>query len=358
MSTTNTKSINTVLGNAATSGAKAINTVLGNTASASTKALNTVLGNGSGRATNTVLRNATKSNTAVNSIANVAANVSKNMQESAANSMNSITNSIKSLNTAVGEPLRNSIAAVPDSAPALMYTLPLIIGIGALVIALTLVIYYRDLIGEKASDAYSSVKSWFQEVTGSNTPPPPPEENPLQYPIQQQDLPEPKTDVINRILPGQKQVFNVSANKYTYNDAEPLCKAMGAELATYDQVKQAWDNGADWCNYGWVKGQAAVYPTQKSTFEELQRGSSDDERLACGEPGVNGGYFDNPELRFGVNCYCEKPSQTSNDLRVTNENAHPPLGPDGLNQKKKELAFKAHIDQIGLLPFKTNTWSS
>lgn len=358
MSTTNTKTINTVLGNAATNGAKAINTVIGNTASASTKALNTVLGNGSGRATNTVLRNATKPNSAVNSIANVAANVSKNMQESAVNSMNSITNSIKSLNTAVTEPLRNSIAAVPDSAPSLLYSLPLIIGIGALVIALTLVIYYRDLIGEKASNAYSSVKSWFQEVTGSNKLPPPPEENPLQYPIQQQDLPEPKTDVINRILPGQKQVFNVSANKYTYNDAEPLCRAMGAELATYDQVKQAWDNGADWCNYGWVKGQAAVYPTQQSTFDELQSGSSDDERLACGEPGVNGGYFDNPELRFGVNCYGEKPSQTSNDLRVTNENAHPPLGPDALNQKKKELAFKAHIDQIGLLPFKTNTWSS
>jgi hypothetical protein len=133
---------------------------------------------------------------------------------------------------------------------------------------------------------------------------------------------------------------------------------MGAQLATYDQVKQAWDNGADWCNYGWVKGQAAVYPTQQSTFDELQGGSSDDERLACGEPGVNGGFFDNPELRFGVNCYGDKPSQSSNDLRVTNERAQPPLTNDALQQKKKELAFKANMDQIGLLPFRAHTWSS
>lgn len=357
MSTPNAKAINTALGNAATNGTKAINAVMGNT-SASAKALNTVLGNASGKAANTVLRNASKANSPMNAVANVAANVSKNMQESATNSLNSITNSIKSLNTSIAEPIRDSISAVPESAVSLAYMLPLIIGIGALVIALTLVIYYRDLIGEKAVNAYSSVKSWFNEVTGANQPAPPPAENPLEYPIQSQDVPEPKTDVINQILPGQKQVFNVSANKYSYADAEPLCRAMGAELATYDQVKQAWDNGADWCNYGWVKGQAAVYPTQQATFDDLQSGGSDDERLACGQPGVNGGYFDNPELRFGVNCYGEKPSQTSNDLRVTNENAHPPLTADALGQKKKELAYKANINQIGLLPFKTNTWSS
>jgi hypothetical protein len=33
------------------------------------------------------------------------------------------------------------------------------------------------------------------------------------------------------------------------------------------------------------------------------------------------------------------------------------LTPDALNQKKRELSYKAHIDQIGLLPFRTNTWS-
>jgi len=232
--------------------------------------------------------------------------------------------------------------------------LPIIIGVGALIIALTLVIYYRSAIENSAYSAYSYVKDFVYNMTSQ---PEPPAKNPLAFPIQQQEEPNPSTDVVNKLVPGTKQVFNVSSNKYTYNDAEPLCKALGAELATYDQVKQAWDEGADWCNYGWVKGQAAVYPTQQSTFDELQRGGNDDERLACGEPGVNGGYFDNPELHFGVNCYGEKPAESSNSLRVTNENAQPPMTPDALRQKKKELQFRANVDTIGLLPFRAHTWS-
>ena len=293
---------------------------------------------------------ASKTNSAIS-------NMAQSMRTGAANSINSITNSIKSLNSSIASPLRESIANVPSNSPGLAVILPIILGIGALIIALTLIIYYRTNIEDGAYNAYSHMKKLFKGLTGKDTPPPPPPENPLEYPPQEHGTPPPSTDVVNKILPGRKQVFNVSSNKYTYNDAEPLCKALGAELATYDQVKQAWDEGADWCNYGWVKGQAAVYPTQKSTFDELQGGGNDDERLACGTPGVNGGYFDNPELRFGVNCYGEKPSQTSHDLRVTNENAFPPLTPDALKQKKKELAYKANIDEIGLLPFRAHTWS-
>jgi hypothetical protein len=85
---------------------------------------------------------------------------------------------------------------------------------------------------------------------------------------------------------GASQVFNVSSNKYTYYDAEPLCKALGAELATYDQVKDAWSKGADWCNYGWIKGQMAVYPTSDDSFNKLQKGPAE-QHLACGRPGVN-----------------------------------------------------------------------
>jgi hypothetical protein len=312
--------------------------------SANMRALNSVLG---------VPANAPK----LNSVAAVASNVSQSMRNSATNSINSITDSIKSLNSSIKTPLEESIASIPTDAAPLGMMLPLILGIGALVIALALLVYYRTNIENSAYAAYDYVNRFVRGTT--EAPPPPPEQNPLEYPIQQQDqdLPSPQTDVVNKIIPGKKQVFNVAANKYTYNDAEPLCRAMGAELATYDQVKQAWDHGADWCNYGWVKGQAAVYPTQQSTFDELQSGSSDDERLACGQPGVNGGYFDNPELHFGVNCYGEKPSKTSNDLRVTNENMHPPQTPDALKQKKKELAYKAHIDQIGVLPFRAQSWS-
>jgi len=312
--------------------------------------------NNSSKALSAVLGNPAKANSAMSSITNAAANVAQSVRTSAANSMNSIANSIKSINTSVATPLQESIASVPESAPALGVMLPMILLIGALVIGLTLVIYYRSVIEEQASDAYSYVKGLFNGLTKGSDPLPPPAQNPLEYPIQEQEDTS-STDIINKLVPARAQVFNVSANKYTYSDAEPLCKALGAELATYDQVKKAWDEGADWCNYGWVKGQSAVYPTQKATFDELQRGSTDDERLACGLPGINGGFFDNPELRFGVNCYGEKPAESSNDLRITNERSKPPLTADALGQKRKELAFKSQRDTIGVLPFKAHTWS-
>jgi len=162
--------------------------------------------------------------------------------------------------------------------------------------------------------------------------------------------------VMEKILPGGKsEVFNVSSNKYTYYDAEPLCKALGAELATYEQVKEAWSKGADWCNYGWVKGQLAVYPTSDETYQKLQSGP-EEQRMACGRPGMNGGYFDNPEMRFGVTCVGKKPPQSKSDVLAAAAGA--PLSPDALAYDKKVLQFKAEADSMGLLPFNSKGWNS
>jgi hypothetical protein len=152
---------------------------------------------------------------------------------------------------------------------------------------------------------------------------------------------------------GANQVFNVSSNKYTYYDAEPLCKALGAELATYDQVKDAWSKGADWCNYGWIKGQMAVYPTSDDSFNKLQKGPAE-QHLACGRPGVNGGYFDNPELRYGVTCYGSKPSKENHD--IMNGVTATPTSPDALEFDKKVAEYKMDADTIGIMPFNTNKW--
>lgn len=153
------------------------------------------------------------------------------------------------------------------------------------------------------------------------------------------------------------EVFNVSKNTFTYYDAEPLCKALGAELATYDQVKQAWDRGADWCNYGWVKGQNAVFPTSQQTWEKLQSGP-EEQRMACGKPGINGGYFDNPELRFGVNCYGSKPAQSKHDEEAVAKRTGVPLTPSGIEFDKKVSKFRGESDSIGVLPFNEQKWSS
>jgi hypothetical protein len=163
---------------------------------------------------------------------------------------------------------------------------------------------------------------------------------------------------VEKQLPGQKkmEVFNIKENKYSYDDAEPLCKAMGAELATYDQVKDAWNKGADWCSYGWVKGQMAVYPTQEETYDKLQKGPPS-QRNACGKVGVNGGFFDNPDLKFGVNCYGVKPAQKGRDATLLPSGEAYPYDPDAIEFDKKVAVFKAEADNIGVLPFKPGDWS-
>jgi hypothetical protein len=166
--------------------------------------------------------------------------------------------------------------------------------------------------------------------------------------------PVPQSSILDKILPGS-EVFNISSNRYTYYDAEPLCKALGAELATYDQVKAAWSKGADWCNYGWVKGQMAIYPTSEETYQKLQ-GGPEDQRQACGRPGMNGGYFDNPEMRFGVTCVGNKPPQNKHDEADVAKGA--PLSPDALAFDKKVSQFKSQADHIGILPFNPNKWTS
>ena len=159
---------------------------------------------------------------------------------------------------------------------------------------------------------------------------------------------------VERLLPGRKEVFNVSQNKYTYYDAQALCKSLGSELATYDQVKEAYDQGADWCNYGWVDGQMAVYPTQEQSWSKLQEGP-EDARTSCGRPGVNGGYFDNPELQFGVTCYGIKPQQSKHDASAIAAGQSEPLSPEGLALEKKVAGYRgAHTP---IMPFSKSKWA-
>ena len=149
---------------------------------------------------------------------------------------------------------------------------------------------------------------------------------------------------------GRKQVFNVSRNLYTFAEAEPLCRAFGAEIATYDQVKDAYEAGADWCNYGWVKGQLAVYPTQKETYDKLQHGPEED-RMSCGLPGVNGGYFPNADQRFGVNCYGARPVESALDERVQMEER------SSIAFDREVNKFKAELDGIAVNPWNDGQWS-
>jgi len=296
-----------------------------------------------------------------NSFANAAKNTTKNLglepaintiQNATKNTGANIANSLKALNTSLSIPIEESIDAVPSEGLSLGISLPLILGIGLLVILLVLFVVFRQQIAMALQRAYDSI---HDRIYGSAPPVNPPMDSSVTLPLggESQPIPPPAAteSVINKVINARKSVFNVATNKYTYADAEPLCKALGAELATYDQVKQAWDDGADWCNYGWVKGQTAVYPTQQKTFDKLQTAATDDERMSCGLPGINGGYMDNPELRFGVNCYGDRPAEKEADIRNQMMKGDVPLTNEVLEQRKKELRFRTEANEIPLNPY-------
>ena len=221
--------------------------------------------------------------------------------------------------------------------------------------------YFKNQISDTWNNAMEMINGYFNPKApppgGAEASPPPGAADghtEVTGPSENDNSPVPPSSILDKILPGS-EVFNVSSNRYTYYDAEPLCKALGAELATYDQVKAAWSKGADWCNYGWVKGQMAIYPTSEETYQKLQ-GGPEDQRQACGRPGMNGGFFDNPEMRFGVTCVGNKPPQNKHDEADAAKGA--PLSPDALAFDKKVSQFKSQADHIGILPFNPNKWSS
>lgn len=152
----------------------------------------------------------------------------------------------------------------------------------------------------------------------------------------------------------KKQVFNIPGNYYNYENAKALCSAYGAKLATYDQIEKAYNNGAEWCNYGWSADQLALFPTQKKTYDDLQKlpGHHND----CGRPGINGGYIANPNVKFGVNCYGNKPRITGEEEELMKTMPPYPETPEEIAFKKRVDLFKNNLENILVSPFNHNNW--
>lgn len=151
------------------------------------------------------------------------------------------------------------------------------------------------------------------------------------------------------------QVFNIPGNDYVYPDAKALCSAYGSRLATYKEVEDSYNNGAEWCNYGWSDGQMALFPTQQKTWKDLQKieGHEND----CGRPGVNGGFIQNPAVKFGVNCYGYKPQMTSEEEDIM---ATAPIYPKTLKDIAMENRVKYWKDKLTSVlvsPFNHTNWS-
>jgi hypothetical protein len=175
---------------------------------------------------------------------------------------------------------------------------------------------------------------------------------------------KPKIDLTIQQPPGEstvpqlkikKEVFNIPSNNYTYDDSKAICQAYGGKLASYNQVEESYNKGAEWCNYGWSDGQMVLFPTQQKTWDKLQtiEGHEND----CGRPGVNGGKIANPNAKFGVNCYGFKPIITSAEQDNMKNTPVYPVSMKDMELQKKLDYWKKRVPEILLSPFNKNSWS-
>lgn len=145
------------------------------------------------------------------------------------------------------------------------------------------------------------------------------------------------------------EVFHIYDQVFTYDEAPAVCGAYGAELATLEQIMEAYSKGAEWCGYGWSVGGMALYPTQLETWKRLQQEVDPGKRTFCGRPGVNGGYFD-PATKFGVNCFGFKPAGQFTP-------PGPVPGIDMVKYNSMVERFKRMIKILTLDPYSRNEWS-
>ena len=171
-------------------------------------------------------------------------------------------------------------------------------------------------------------------------------------------LPTPPTEP-----PGE--VFNIRNNLYTYDEAREVCSIYGAKLATYEQIEKSYNEGGEWCNYGWSEGQMALFPTQLSTWKKMQStdGSCPPKKVnnACGRPGINGGIIKNPKIRYGANCYGKKPPPSDSDKAMMEANVEIKVteSPADAALKAKMNVWKQNADKfLSVNSFNKKQWSN
>lgn len=172
-------------------------------------------------------------------------------------------------------------------------------------------------------------------------------------PIEKPNLVE---NIIKRIE-NKKEVFHIANQDYTYDQSKCKCESYGGRLATKNEVVDAYNNGAHWCSYGWSEGQVAYYPVQKCTWDELNNKNKRlpvNQKVFCGVPGMNGGYFANPNLKFGINCYGVKPKGSISKPKKAF------CSPAEMNFCKLESNYQASnkLDTDEIVSFNNESWNA
>jgi hypothetical protein len=173
-----------------------------------------------------------------------------------------------------------------------------------------------------------------------------------------------KYNITNYTSKPRKEVFNIDNSIFTYDQAPTVCKAFNANLATPAQMETAFKKGANWCNAGWAEGQHILHPVQKSYYNSL----SEKKRVQCapdGKPGVIGGKFSDPSVKFGVNCYGLRPAPKKGlifyDTKKSKTKCKVNSGDDGMDDGPDEMSTLKKLIKNGKIiprPYSSSKWSS
>ena len=155
--------------------------------------------------------------------------------------------------------------------------------------------------------------------------------------------PDTTTDNVN-LLDTKNQTFHVQG-QFDYMNAKAVCKAYGGKLANIKQVTDAYERGAEWCNYGWSADHMALFPTQYKTWQSYQELGR---KELCGRPGVNGGYNNHLLQQLGANCFGKKP-------KLNGPMPTQPI-PHGIVDKRVEY-WQNKLPSLTVSPFNYNAWS-
>jgi len=147
------------------------------------------------------------------------------------------------------------------------------------------------------------------------------------------------------------EVFHLRKNIFDYNEAKEACGLLNSRLATYDEIENAYSNGANWCSYGWSDDQMVLFPSQKEYLNRLKQFPGHERD--CGRIGVNGGYVQNKYAKFGVNCYGKKPYATEKDKEYLAKYKLSGSVPDDVLEKLRKEKQKDFL----VTPFNKDKWS-
>ena len=131
-----------------------------------------------------------------------------------------------------------------------------------------------------------------ETVSSSSTQTPTPTLTPTQTQTQ--------TPTQTPIAQKYEEAFLVKSNIFNKDESNKVCKALfNSRAATRDELNADYNNGANWCNYGWTTDGSAYYPLQDNS----------DSPVCVGSKGLNGGALDGAP-KLGITCYGIKPIET------------------------------------------------